>query len=230
MLRRNPDAAGPSLNKPCPMKPIARPLRTGLYPGTFDPITNGHLDIIQRAARIVDHMVIGVATNDAKGPLFTLAERVEMVEQAVAPIAKANRIKITVEPFGILLMHFAQNIGANMIIRGLRAVSDFEYEFQMVGMNMQINPDIEMVFFMADPKHQTIASRLVKEICALNGDVSAFVPSFVKDRLLAKYKDRRAAAAKLDGAAAKPVVAIRAAEARAIPQRRLPLRPRPRPR
>jgi pantetheine-phosphate adenylyltransferase len=211
------------------MKPPSRRSRTGLYPGTFDPITNGHLDIIQRAARIVDHIVIGVATNDAKGPLFSLAERVEMVEHEVAPIAKAHGIKITVEPFGILLMHFAQNIGATMIIRGLRAVSDFEYEFQMVGMNMQINPDIEMVFFMADPKHQTIASRLVKEICALNGDVKGFVPPFVMERLIAKFKERRAAAAKLDGATAKPVAA-RAAQVRLIPQRRAPIRPRTRPR
>lgn len=212
------------------MKPISRPLRTGLYPGTFDPITNGHMDIIQRAAKLVDHMVIGVATNDAKGPLFSVAERVEMVEREVAPVAKANRIKITVEPFGILLMHFAQNIGANAIIRGLRAVSDFEYEFQMVGMNMQINPDIETIFLMADPQHQSIASRLVKEICALNGDVASFVSPAVMDRLMIKYKDRRAAVVKLDGAKAKPVAAVRAAEARAIPQRRLPIRPRPRPR
>jgi pantetheine-phosphate adenylyltransferase len=212
------------------MKPIARPLRTGLYPGTFDPITNGHMDIIQRAAKLVDHMVIGVATNDAKGPLFSVAERVEIVEREVAPVAKANRIKITVEPFGILLMHFAQNIGANVIIRGLRAVSDFEYEFQMVGMNMQINPEIETVFLMADPQHQSIASRLVKEICALNGNVSSFVSPAVMDRLMVKYKERRAAVVKLDGASAKPVAAVRAAEARAIPQRRSPLRPRPRPR
>ncbi|HAJ47112.1 MAG TPA: pantetheine-phosphate adenylyltransferase [Alphaproteobacteria bacterium] len=208
------------------MKSPIRRLRVGLYPGTFDPITNGHMDIIRRAARLVDHLVIGVATNETKGPLFTVSERVEMVKHEVAPIAVQNGIKITVEPFGILLMHFAEKIGATMIVRGLRAVSDFEYEFQMVGMNMEINPDIETVFLMADPKHQSIASRLVKEICALNGDVTAFASPFVIDKLMAKYADRRAATSKLDGAKARPVAAARAVQAVAVPQRRSPVRPR----
>jgi pantetheine-phosphate adenylyltransferase len=158
------------------------------------------MDIIQRAARLVDHLVIGIASNDAKGPLFQVAERVEIVRHEVAPVAKQHGIQITVEPFAILLMHFAENVGASMIVRGLRAVSDFEYEFQMVGMNMQINPNIETVFLMADAHNQAIASRLVKEICALGGDVKSFVSPYVEKKLLQKYKERRLEASVLDGA------------------------------
>jgi len=164
--------------------------RTGLYPGTFDPITNGHLDIISRAAKLVDNLVIGVAINEGKGPLFTLEERVEMVRREVAPVAKAQGVTISVEPFDILLMHFAEKVGAQMIIRGLRAVSDFEYEFQMVGMNMQLNRTIETVFLMAGAEHQAIASRLVKEIASLGGDISQFVSPYVATRVREEFTAR----------------------------------------
>ena len=159
--------------------------RTGLYPGTFDPITNGHIDIIERAAKLVDKLVIGVAINRDKGPLFSLPERVEMVEQEVDRFR--SLMDIDVRPFDTLLMKFAEEVGAQVIVRGLRAVSDFEYEFQMVGMNQKLNPDIETVFLMADPTCQAIASRLVKEIARLKGDVSQFVPSEVERRLKTKY-------------------------------------------
>jgi pantetheine-phosphate adenylyltransferase len=159
--------------------------RVGLYPGTFDPITNGHLDIIERAAKLVDKLVIGVAINRDKGPLFSLAERVEMVEQETAGFA--GMMEVVVRPFDTLLMKFAEEVGAQVIVRGLRAVSDFEYEFQMVGMNQKLNPDIETVFLMADPTCQAIASRLVKEIARLKGEVSQFVPTDVERRLKAKY-------------------------------------------
>ncbi len=159
--------------------------RIGLYPGTFDPITNGHLDIIQRAAKLVDKLVIGVAINKDKGPLFSLEERVAMVEEITAPLRQ--RIAVDVRPFDTLLMKFAEDVKAGVIIRGLRAVSDFEYEFQMVGMNQKLNHEIETVFLMADPTCQAIASRLVKEIARLGGDVSQFVPGAVRDRLVAKF-------------------------------------------
>ncbi len=159
--------------------------RVGLYPGTFDPITNGHLDIITRAASLVDKLVIGVAVNRDKGPLFTLEERVAMVEQITKPLRR--RMSIEVRPFDTLLMKFAEEVQADVIVRGLRAVSDFEYEFQMVGMNQKLNANIETVFFMADPTCQAIASRLVKEIARLGGDVSQFVPEAVRDRLRAKF-------------------------------------------
>lgn len=171
------------------------PKRVGLYPGTFDPMTNGHMDIIKRAVKLVDHLVIGVAINEAKGPLFTLEERVEMLRHEAGPLAKAAGVNLSVEPFDILLMHFAEKVGASMIIRGLRAVSDFEYEFQMVGMNMKLNPDIETVFLMADAQHQAIASRLVKEICALGGDISYFTTPYIAQHLAAKFP-RRAAVGK----------------------------------
>lgn len=164
--------------------------RTGLYPGTFDPITNGHLDIIERAAKLVDHLVIGVAINEGKGPLFTLEERTEMVRHEIGSIAKAAGISVSVEPFDILLMTFAEKVGAQMIIRGLRAVSDFEYEFQMAGMNMQLNRDIELVYLMAGAEHQAIASRLVKEIASLGGDISSFLPPSVADRVREKFAAR----------------------------------------
>ena len=160
--------------------------RTGLYPGTFDPVTNGHLDIISRASKMVDHLVIGVAINEAKAPLFPLAERVDMVRHESAQIAKDAGVTISVEPFDILLMHFAEKIGAQTIIRGLRAVSDFEYEFQMVGMNMQLNREIETVFLMAGAEHQSIASRLVKEIASLGGDITHFTSPYVVKLVHAK--------------------------------------------
>jgi pantetheine-phosphate adenylyltransferase len=159
-------------------------MRVGLYPGTFDPVTNGHLDIIGRAVKLVDRLVIGVAVNRDKGPLFTLEERVEMLRRECEPIGDG---KVVVEPFEILLMSFAEKVGAQIIIRGLRAVADFEYEFQMTAMNQQLNRDIETVFLMADPRHQAIASRLVKEIARLGGDITGFVPPPVAERLKAKF-------------------------------------------
>ena len=146
-------------------------MRIGLYPGTFDPVTNGHMDIIGRAMKLVDRLVIGVAQNDDKGPLFTTAERVEMVKIEVASL----NADIVVQPFSTLLMHFAESLDANVIVRGLRAVSDFEYEFQMTAMNQRLNDDIETVFLMADPRHQAIASKLVKEIARLDGNIDSFV-------------------------------------------------------
>ncbi len=145
--------------------------RIGVYPGTFDPITLGHLDIIRRASHLVDRLVIGVTTNPAKQPLFTVAERLEMVRRETARIAG----KVEVVDFDSLLMDFAEREGASMIIRGLRAVGDFEYEFQMAGMNQQLNNEIETVFLMADVSLQPIASRLVKEIARYGGSIEKFV-------------------------------------------------------
>ena len=159
--------------------------RIGLYPGTFDPLTLGHLDIIQRAVKLVDHLVIGVATNPSKSPMFTLEERVEMVRNETTPLGGDGRATISVETFDCLLMQFAERLGATVIVRGLRAVSDFEYEFQMVGMNQRLNPEIETVFLMADPRHQAIASKLVKEIALLGGNVAPFTTPSVA-RLLAE--------------------------------------------
>lgn len=158
---------------------------TGLYPGTFDPITNGHLDVIGRAVKLVDRLVIGVAINTGKGPLFSLEERIAIVEAETAPFR--DRAAIEVRPFESLLMHFAEEVGAQVIVRGLRAVADFEYEFQMTAMNQQLNREIETVFFMADPQHQAVASRLVKEIAKLGGPVDAFVTPSVAARLQAKF-------------------------------------------
>ena len=158
--------------------------RVGLYPGTFDPITTGHSDIILRATRVVDHLVIGVATNAGKGPLFSVEERVAMVaEEAKALNGGSAASKIEVKPFDNLLMQFAVENGAGVIIRGLRAVSDFEYEFQMAGMNNRLNPNVETVFLMASDRFQFISSRFVKEIGALGGDVSHFVSTRVASRL-----------------------------------------------
>lgn len=161
-------------------------MRIGLYPGTFDPVTLGHRDIISRACTLVDRLVIGVAINRDKGPLFTLEERVAMIEADCAKI-DTNGCEIVVHPFENLLIDCATDVGASMIIRGLRAVSDFEYEFQMVGMNRAMNDQIETVFLMADANHQAIASRLVKEIARLGGDITNFVPSAVAKELLKKY-------------------------------------------
>lgn len=162
-------------------------MRTGLYPGTFDPITLGHVDILRRACSLVDRLVIGVAINRDKGPLFDLEERVAMVQANCAPLARDAGVEIIVYPFENLLIQCAEDVGANVIIRGLRAVSDFEYEFQMVGMNRAMNDEIETVFLMADAQYQSIASKLVKEITRLDGDISSFVPADVAAALRAKF-------------------------------------------
>jgi pantetheine-phosphate adenylyltransferase len=163
----------------------------GLYPGTFDPLTLGHLDIIQRAVKLVDHLVIGVATNPSKSPMFSLEERMEMVRDETAPFAGDGRAAISVETFDCLLMQYAEQVGATVIVRGLRAVSDFEYEFQMVGMNQRLNPDIDTVFLMADPRHQAIASRLVKEIALLGGNVAPFTTPRVAKLVTERAKQRK---------------------------------------
>ncbi|MCA6284933.1 pantetheine-phosphate adenylyltransferase [Phenylobacterium sp.] len=159
-------------------------MRVGLYPGTFDPIHNGHTDIIGRAVKLVDRLVLGVAINTGKGPMFSLEERVAIVEAEAASL-KGNA-EIVVQPFEGLTMNFAREVGANVIVRGLRAVADFEFEFQMTAMNQQLDREIETVFLMADPRHQAIASKLVKEIATLGGDVTKFVSPRVKEALLAK--------------------------------------------
>ncbi len=163
----------------------AKPLRIGLYPGTFDPVTNGHLDVIGRAARLLDKLVVGVAINTGKGPLFSLEERVAMVRAETAALATGGTL-IEVLPMEGLLVQFARSIGASMILRGLRAVSDFDYEFQMAGMNYRMDPGVETVFLMASERHQFIASRLVKEVAMLGGDISTFVPPLTLSRTLAK--------------------------------------------
>jgi pantetheine-phosphate adenylyltransferase len=163
----------------------------GLYPGTFDPLTLGHLDIISRAVKLVDHLVIGVATNPSKSPMFTLDERMEIVRHETKPLIQDGRATIEVQTFDCLLVQFAEKVGASMIVRGLRAVSDFEYEFQMVGMNQRLNPEIETVFLMADPRHQAIASRLVKEIAMLGGNVKPFLTPHVADLLVKRCNEKR---------------------------------------
>jgi pantetheine-phosphate adenylyltransferase len=165
--------------------------RIGIYPGTFDPITNGHSDIIRRAIKVVDRLVIGVARNDGKGPLFATDERVEIVRDEVAHLENGDAARIEVRAFDTLLMNFAQSVGASVVIRGLRAVSDFEYEFQMAGMNARLNPEIETVFLMASDRFQFISSRFVKEIGALGGDVSHFVSPRVAVRLLDRFANGR---------------------------------------
>ena len=168
--------------------------RVGVYPGTFDPITNGHTDIILRATKIVDRLVIGVARNDGKGPLFPTDERVAIVRDEVAHLADADAQKrIEVRAFDTLLMHFAVSVEASVIIRGLRAVSDFEYEFQMAGMNNRLNSTVETVFLMASDRFQFISSRFVKEIGQLGGDVTPFVSSRVAARLAQRFAAPREA-------------------------------------
>jgi len=162
-------------------------MRIGLYPGTFDPVTNGHMDIIGRAVKLVDKLVIGVARNDDKGPLFSTDDRVLMVRQEVTRFGD----RVEVQPFDTLLMHFAEQLGASIIVRGLRAVSDFEYEFQMTAMNQRLNAEIETVFLMADPRHQAIASRLVKEIARLDGAIDSFVSPVVAEAVRAKVLKRK---------------------------------------
>ena len=162
-------------------------MRIGLYPGTFDPVTHGHLDIIGRACSLVDKLVIGIAINRDKGPLFTLEERVAMIEAEVAPLAGGTGCVIEAHPFENLLIDCARDVGASVIIRGLRAVADFEYEYQMVGMNRALDNSIETVFLMAEAQHQAIASKLVKEIARLGGDVSKFVTPAVNAALIQRF-------------------------------------------
>jgi pantetheine-phosphate adenylyltransferase len=162
--------------------------RVGIYPGTFDPVTNGHLDIIGRAVKVIDKLIVAVAVNIGKGPMFTLKERVDMCRAEVAKLKLPVDVPIEVVPFDNLLMHFVQQMKGTVIIRGLRAVSDFEYEFQMAGMNARLNPDVETMFLMASERNQFIASRFVKEIAKLGGDVSSFVPRGVNERIKAKFK------------------------------------------
>mgnify|MGYP000681061657 FL=1 len=161
--------------------------RIGVYPGTFDPITLGHMDIIRRGAKLVDRLVIGVAINRDKGPLFSLEERVALIEAECVQLAEETGVEIVVHPFENLLIDCARDVGAQTIVRGLRAVSDFEYEFQMVGMNRQLDDSIETVFLMAEATHQAIASKLVKEIARLDGDVSKFVTPAVNEVLIERF-------------------------------------------
>ena len=161
---------------------MATSQRVGVYPGTFDPVTLGHMDIIRRGAKLVDRLVIGVTTNASKSPMFSLAERIASVEREVRDVDG----DIAVVSFDSLLMDFAEREGARVIVRGLRAVADFEYEYQMAGMNQQINPRVETVFLMADVALQPIASRLVKEIALFGGDIAKFVPPAVNDEVTAR--------------------------------------------
>ncbi|MEP2781034.1 MAG: pantetheine-phosphate adenylyltransferase [Pseudoruegeria sp.] len=163
-------------------------MRVGLYPGTFDPITYGHIDIIRRSAGLVDKLVIGVAINRDKGPLFSLDERVEMIETECKTLADETGTIIVAHPFENLLIDCAHDVGAQIIIRGLRAVADFEYEYQMVGMNRAMDSSVETVFLMAESRHQAIASKLVKEIARLGGDISKFVPKPVNNALIQRLR------------------------------------------
>lgn len=162
--------------------------RIALYPGTFDPVTNGHLDVIGRAARLVDRLVVGVAMNIGKGPLFPLEERTELVRSETDTIAARTGCIIEVRAFTGLLVHFARDVGAQMIVRGLRAVTDFDYEFQMAGMNARLDPNIETVYLMASERNHFISSRFVKEIAQLGGDISSFVPPLTLERTLARTR------------------------------------------
>ena len=163
-------------------------LHVGVYPGTFDPLTNGHLDIVARATRLLHRLVIGVAVNVGKEPIFSLDERVDLVRAETAAAAARNGMAIEVRPFSGLLVQFAREVGATLVVRGLRAVADFDYEFQMAGMNYRLDPGIETVFLMASERHQFIASRFVKEIARLGGDISSFVPPLTLERTLARVR------------------------------------------
>ena len=161
--------------------------RIGVYPGTFDPITLGHMDIIERGAKLVDELIIGVTTNIAKSPMFNDDERIAMVEREVASIGNG---KIRVVGFNSLLMDFADAMGASVVIRGIRGMTDFEYEYQLTGMNRQLNHEVETVFLMADVALQPIASRLVKEIAVYGGEISKFVSPAVRNDVVARIGKR----------------------------------------
>lgn len=156
--------------------------RVGVYPGTFDPITLGHMDIIERGAKLVDRLIVGVTTNIAKSPMFADEERIAIVEREVAAVGG----NIQVVGFNSLLMDFAESQGASTVIRGIRGVTDFEYEYQLTGMNRQLNDRIETIFLMADVALQPIASRLVKEIALYGGDITKFVTPAVRDEVMAR--------------------------------------------
>ena len=160
-------------------------MRTGVYPGTFDPVTLGHMDIIRRGAKLVDRLVIGVTTNPSKSPMFSVEERMAMVRREIDGLPGV----VDVVSFDSLLMDFAEREGASVIVRGLRAVADFEYEYQMAGMNQQLNDRVETIFLMADVSLQPIASRLVKEIALYGGDVAPFVPPAVADQVRARVDE-----------------------------------------
>jgi pantetheine-phosphate adenylyltransferase len=162
--------------------------RTGVYPGTFDPVTSGHMEVVRRSLKLVDKLVIGPSTNIGKGPLFSLEERIDIIKDDIAEFSQVDKDRIKIVPFDGLLIHFARDVGASMIIRGLRAVSDFEYEIQMANMNARMEPNIETIFLMASDRHQFIASSLVKDIARLGGDTSQFVSKKVFERLKAKFK------------------------------------------
>ena len=161
--------------------------RIGVYPGTFDPITSGHMEVVRRSMRLVDKLVIGPAISIGKGPLFSLEERMEIIKDDIEDFSPADRSRIQIVPFEGLLIHFAREVGAAVIIRGLRAVSDFEYETQMANMNARMEPNIETIFLMASDRHQFIASSLVKDIARLGGDTSQFVSKKVFERLKKKF-------------------------------------------
>jgi pantetheine-phosphate adenylyltransferase len=161
--------------------------RIGVYPGTFDPITSGHMEVVRRSLRLVDKLVIGPAINIGKGPLFSLEERIAMLKEDVEDFAPGERTRIEIVPFEGLLIHFARQVNASVIIRGLRAVSDFEYEIQMANMNARMEPNVETIFLMASDRHQFIASSLVKDIARLGGDTSQFVSKRVFERLKRKF-------------------------------------------
>ena len=162
--------------------------RVGVYPGTFDPVTSGHMEVVRRSMRLVDKLVIGPATNIGKGPLFSLQERIDIIKDDIADFSETDKARIQIAPFDGLLIHFAREVGASVIIRGLRAVSDFEYEIQMANMNARMEPNIETIFLMASDRHQFIASSLVKDIARLGGDTSQFVSKKVFQRLKDKFK------------------------------------------
>jgi pantetheine-phosphate adenylyltransferase len=164
-------------------------LRIGIYPGTFDPVTNGHMDIITRATKVVDKLIVSVAEHTGKDTLFSLDERLGTVQNEINSLGSVAESEIEVCSFNSLLMEFAENVNATVIIRGLRAVSDFEYEFQMAGMNARLNNEIETVFLMASDSHQFIASRFVKEIGRLGGDISHFVAPRVRDKVVQRFNE-----------------------------------------